>query len=346
MIQFPETAQVEWEIVANAANEAVELRKRLGLATRIESKLDDIRIRYEAERQFQQELDADSTPTLEMVSLTDYRKNPTAMAPTDLIDGVLKDNGTCLMLGPAGSGKSTTGLQMVHSLATGDDWLGQKVTQVNGGFGIVSYDMDGGMMLDWLDGFPNVDADKIKVVNAYKRGNPLGVPEMRAQIVAAFKASNTEVVLIDSFSASFFGHDQNDAASVMAHYRDLKMFALTEVGARSLIIVVHSAPGSPHKARGSTVHHDVADSIVGVEVDSKTDQRTISMVKYRAARGQHQMNPVIVTAPDSVTHLVDLDLGAMTLASLHVPARAAFAPLPTAHEDPDVTTDSESEDDL
>jgi hypothetical protein len=211
----------------------------------------------------------------------------------------------------------------------------------------MSYDMDASMVMDWMSGFPSIDPNKVSVVNAYKRGNPLGVPQMRAEIAAAWRAMNTEVVIIDSFSASFFGHDQNDAAATMHHYRDLKLFALTEVGARSLVVIVHSTEGSPHKARGSSVHHDVADTIVSVAADQQ-GQRSIRMVKYRAARGQSQMNPVVVTAPDNVTHLVQLDLAAMTLAGMQLPAgaaAAAFTAMPETYEDPDTDSDSDEEDD-
>jgi hypothetical protein len=70
------------------------------------------------------------------------------------------------------------------------------------------------------------------------------------------------------------------------------------------------------------------------------------MVKYRAARGQHQMNPVVVTAPDDVTHLVALDLGAMTLAGLSLPPgsmAAAFTSLPTPVETPDTDSNENPE---
>lgn len=349
MIQFPETAWTEWVVVANAANADSEIRKKIERGTMVERELERLRVRHEATLKFQQELDADQTPTLEMSTLATYQSNPAA-APADLIEGVLKDNGLCIMLGPSGSGKSTLALQMVHSLKASTDWLGQQTMSLTGGVGIMSYDMDASMVMDWMAGFPNVDPATISVVNAYKRGNPLGVPAMRAQIAAAWRSMNTEVVIVDSFSASFFGHDQNDAAATMAHYRDLKLFALTEVGARVLIVITHSTEGSPHKARGSSVHHDVADSIVSVESD-KTGSRTVRMVKYRAARGQLQMDPVIVTAPDPVTHLVGLDLGAMSFAGMHLPASlgaAAFPALPEPNESPDTSpdADSESEDDL
>jgi hypothetical protein len=210
----------------------------------------------------------------------------------------------------------------------------------------MSYDMDAAIVMDWMVGFPGIDPSKVSVVNAYKRGNPMGVPSMRAQIAAAWRALSVETVMIDSFSASFFGHDQNDAAATQAHYRDLTKFALTEVGAKSLIVIVHSTEGSPHKARGSSVHHDVADSIVGVE-GTGTEQRKVKMVKYRAARGQTQMNPVVVSAPDDVTHLVELDFGAMQLAGMPLPAGAvaqAFSILPEPTEVPDTDSDEEEDD--
>lgn len=345
MIQFPETAQTEWETVANAAEAEVRLRKKIQRDTEVERETERLRVRYEASVIFQAEQDADQTPTLEMVTLANYKSNPAA-APQDLIEGVLKADGVCLMLGPSGSGKSTLGLQMLNSLMTGDDWLGQPTKPIMGSTGIMSYDMDGAMVLDWMAGFPNIDPGKVHVVNAYKRGNPLGVPAMRSQIVTAWKAQHVETVMIDSFSASFFGHDQNDAASTQAHYRDLIKFALTEVEAKSLIVIVHSTESSPHKVRGSTVHHDVADSIVGVD-GTGTDSRKVKMVKYRAARGQVQMEPVIVSAPDTVTHLVDLDFGAMQLAGMHLPASAgaqAFTAMPAPTEAPDTESDTEDED--
>lgn len=347
MIQFPETAQTEWKIVADAANVERELRKRLELETQVERELEKLRVRHGAGLLFQQELDSDQTPALEMATLADYKSNPTS-GPSDLIEGVLKAEGLCIMTGASGSGKSTLALQAVHSLMAGEKWLGQDVQPISGSVGIMSYDMDAAMVLDWMAGMPNVDPTKVSVVNAYKRGNPMGVPMMRAQIAVAWKNLGVEVVIIDSFSASFFGHDQNDAAATMSHYRDMKLFALTEVGAKALIVIAHSTEGGPHKIRGSSVHHDVADSIVGVEVDNKTQKRSVRMVKYRAARNQHQMNPVVVTAPDDVTHLVDLDLGEMTLAGMQLPIGAiagAFA-LPDPTEEPDIDSDSEEDGDL
>ena len=353
MIQFPETAQTEWQIVADAHNATTRLRQQIERDTNVEREIERLRIRHQAAMEFQQELEADDTPDLEMMTLSDYRNAPVSLAPTDSIEGVLKDEGLCIMLGPSGSGKSTLALQMFHSLMTGSPWLGQPVQQISGAVGALSYDMPGHLMMDWVDGFPNIDPNKISVINAYKRGNPLSVPQQRRQIAMAWRDMGVEVVVIDSFSASFFAHDQNDAGLTMAHYRDLKKFALTEVGAKTLIVITHSTEGSPTKARGSSVHHDVADTIVAVEVDKTTQSRTVRMVKYRAARGQHQMNPVVVSAPDDVTHLVGLDLGAMTLAGLSLPhgsSAAAFTSLPLPAEAPDTNSnenpESEGDEDL
>lgn len=73
------------------------------------------------------------------------------------------------------------------------------------------------------------------------------------------------------------------------------------------------------------------------------------MVKYREARGQVQMSPVVITAPDSVTHLVELDLGAMQLAGMHLPPGAAanaFTAMPAPTQAPDTDSDEDEEDDL
>ena len=346
-VEFPETAWVEWTAITDAVEAERRMRQKLDHDEEVRNKTAKLRVDHEAKILLQAELDADMTPVLEMVTLANYQANPAAV-PADLIDGVLKQDGLCLMLGPSGSGKSTLALQMLYSLATGDEWLGQTTKPLMGGIGVVSYDMDASMVLDWMAGFPNMDPAKVSVVNAYKRGNPLGVPAMRAQIAKVWRDMAAEVVVVDSFSASFFGHDQNSASETMAHYRDLKLFALTEVGARALVVIVHSTESSPNKARGSTVHHDVADSIVGVE-GTGADVRTVRMVKYRAARGQKQMDEVMVGPPDVVTHLVSVDPGAMTLKGMHLPdklAAEAFSDIPDTHEEADTDSDDGEEDDL
>lgn len=353
MIQFPETVFNEWKIVADAANVEKELRRKIARDTQVEVTLEKLHIQHEAKIQLQQLLDEGQTPDLEMGTLATYNSTPGA-GPSDLIDGVFKHNGLCIFTGPAGSGKTTSALQMLHSLMSGDDWLGQPVTQITGGVGVISYDMDASLVYDWMEGFPNIDPAAVSVVNAYKRGNPLNVPDMRARIVAAWKAQGTEIVMIDSFSASFFGLNQNDIAEVQSHYRDLIKFALTEVGAKGLIVIAHSTPGSPDKIRGASTHHDVADSIVS-QVKTELGPRAVRMVKYRQHRDgsghmTSQMNPVVISDPDDVTHLVRLDPGAMTMAGMSLSAGAAaqaFPDLPDEHEAPDTDTDSgEESDDL
>ena len=235
------------------------------------------------------------------------------------IEGMVKDTGVCLVLGPASSGKSTMAMQMLHSLTTGQNFLAQPAQKVAGDFGVLSYDMDYRMFGSILGAYPGIDAKRVSMVQAYNMGNPLNVPDFRRELASRWRKRGVEVVVVDSFSASFAGHNQNDAAEAMAHYRDLKTFALTEVGARVLVVIVHSTDNNPHRARGSTVHHDIADSIVGVSIEPKSGQRQLKMVKYRAAPGQNAAPTVITTAPDAVTHLVSLDSGAMTLAGIPLP---------------------------
>jgi KaiC/GvpD/RAD55 family RecA-like ATPase len=346
VIEFPETAWAEWKIIHDAANAEKELRAHIKRGVAIERELETIRVRHEAKALLQQELDAGKTPTLKILTGTEFLNNPAlASGPQDLIEGVLKDEGLCIVLGQAGSGKTTLALQMLHSLNKGVDWLGQSVTQIKGSIGFLSYDQAATITFGWLNA-SGFDMSKISMVDAYKTGNPLGVPEMRKKIVADWKAMDVEIVVLDSFSASFFGADQNDNALTMNHYRDLKLFALTEVGARSLIVLAHANPTNTGKVRGATAHHDVADSIVVVD-GTKSDPRKISMEKYRAEIGQVQMETVIVTTPDPVTHLVELDAGEMALAGLHLPPTAIgqlFPALPDTLADPD--TDSEEDDDL
>lgn len=349
MIQIPAVVLEEWVAAATVAEAEDKLRVQIEHDSLVSREVERLRIRHEAAVQFQQELDAEDTPPLEIGTLTQFLSNP-ASAPKDMIEGVMKEDGLTVVLGPSGSGKSTLALQMLHSLMTGDDFLGQTSHQISGAVGLLSYDMEASMLYDWMAGFPNINPNSVSIVNAYKRGNPVGVTTTREQIASAWKSLGVEVIVLDSFSASFFGQNQNDAAETMAHYRDMKKFALTECGAKALIVIVHSTDSSPKKARGSTVHKDTADSMIAVTVDEQTTLRTVSVEKYREARGQHMMTPRVVGAPDSVTHLVDVDLGAMTLAGYPVPpalsAKMFTNPMPTVFNTPDTESDEEEDDDL
>ena len=319
MVQFPETASREWRNAAYTAHARTRTRQRIERDTQVERAVERLRTNHEAKIKFQQELDAEQTPALVEGTLHDLLTTQAMTPPADLIEGMVKDTGVCLVLGPASSGKSTMAMQMLHSLTTGQNFLAQPAQKVAGDFGVLSYDMDYRMFGSILGAYPGIDAKRVSMVQAYNMGNPLNVPDFRRELASRWRKRGVEVVVVDSFSASFAGHNQNDAAEAMAHYRDLKTFALTEVGARVLVVIVHSTDNNPHRARGSTVHHDIADSIVGVSIEPKSGQRQLKMVKYRAAPGQNAAPTVITTAPDAVTHLVSLDSSAMTLAGIPLP---------------------------
>lgn len=347
MIQFPETADSEWKIAAEAAGAEDNLKARLKHDSDVEAETSKLRVRHEANLRLQRELAAEETPTLVMGSITDFVQMNNGAAPVDLIEGVMKADSMTGVLGPSGAGKTTTALQMIHSLMTGTLWLGQPVKQITGSVGILSYDQNAALMQNWIIA-TGLDPARVFMVDAHGKGNPLMVPEYRSQIARAMKARGVEIVLVDSFSASFAGNDQNDSTQTMAYYSDMKKFVLSEVGATSTLMILHATKAKPNEPRGASAHIDVADSIVNIEWTDPTDKnssRKISMRKYREGTGQTEMTPIIVTEPDNVTHLVSLDLNAMTLEGLPFPAGSGgmFDPMPDPHESPDTSTD-DSED--
>lgn len=322
VVRFPEAAEREWHVAERKVKASQEFRERIQRETLVRREVERLLIRAEAQEIYNEIQEAENTPELEMLTLADYKKMPDAQ-PQDLIEGAVADNGLLVVIGPSRAGKTTLALQIAHSLVTGKNWLGQKVNKVREGIGFLSYDMDGRRVLNWAEDMPGLSADNVSVVNAYRQGNPLGVSKHRKKIAESWREKNVDVVIVDSFSASFFGHDQNDAAATMGHYRDLKTFALTEVGARLVIVIAHSTDNNPEKVRGSTVHTDTADNHIVVFPNDK-GQRVVMSGKYRTLHGPdapEQMLPVIITSPDPRTNLVDVDLRAMTLENLPIPAR-------------------------
>lgn len=325
VVQFPEAAAREWHVAERKVQASKEYRANVQRRTLIEREVEKMLIREEAKAIFTEIQDADAIPELEIMTLNEYKKDPGAQ-PEDLIKGVVADNGLLLVIGPSRAGKTTLALQLVHSLVTGEDWIGQEVNQKNRvrkGVGFLSYDMDGRRALNWVEGMPGLDGDSFSMVNAYKTADPLSVTKHRKRIVEDWKQREVDVVVVDSFSASFFGGDQNDAAATMTHYRNLKNFALNEVGARLLIVVAHSTDSNPEKVRGSTVHTDTADNHIVVYPNDK-GERVVMSGKYRTLHGAGatpQMTPVIITEPDPVTNLVEVDIPATSLEGLPIPAR-------------------------
>lgn len=338
MIQFPETAQREWEIAASTVVAAGNFRKRVARDAQVANEVERLHVRHEAKEQFQQELDAAETVPLVIETVAEAMKaSPAALV--DLIDGAVRDEGVTLVIGPAGAGKTTLAVQMANSLLTGDDWLYQSATKIKGSVGLMSYDQSAAIPRNWMSKM-GLDLTRVSVLDINGRGNPLAVPSEKAKLVQGWKAMGVEVVIIDSFSASFSG-DQNDAGLVAAWYKQMKGFVFGELGARALIILAHSTPANPEKPRGSTVHTDMADSIIAVRKHS-TGDRLLSVEKYRAGLGQEQMNMLLLASPDDVTHLVDVDITAMQLEGLDLPSALAFPTPTTPHEAPD--TESEDED--
>ena len=347
MIKFPETAEAEWRRVAYEAGAPDRTRRRIEEGVAIENAIARLRIQHEAKKLFQQELEAEGTPPLSMGTLADYLANPEA-APKDAIQGVVRSKGLFTILGPSGAGKTTVAMQILYCLLSGKDFLGQKAKRMKGTAGIISYDMDASMMYDIAAGFPKLNPATLSVVNAHARGNPLAVDEQRKAIANAWKKVGVRVVMIDSFSASFFGSDQNDAAATMAHYRDMKKFALTEVGADILLLVVHSTTTKPGAARGSSVHQDEADTMMSVVKNAKANNaRQITMEKYRAPRGFSGMPTLLITAPDQKTGMVRPDILGMNMLGMQISpsivGTAAFPPLPEQEEKPDIERGREEE---
>lgn len=337
MVQFPETAAVEWKTVADQTKVKDELHKRIQRGTKVEQEVDKLHIRHSAKQQFEQELDADLTPPVVIQTMEDYLKQNTPVL-VDMIDGVLKENSVCLMLGPAGTGKSTLMVQMMHSLLTGADFLGQSTKPLMGSVGLLSYDQDIAIPINWMSKM-GVPHDRISPIDLNGKGHPLNVPSERSRLAKAWRLMNVEVVFIDSFSASFSaaaGGDQNDTGDTMNWYSSVKRFAFNEVGAKAVVVLVHSTDANPLKPRGSTAHKDVADTILVVQRTSD-NKRKVHMEKYRAGLNQTEMDPVIVTAPDAVTHLVKIDSGAMSMEGMRIPpsvAAEAFVEMPEPINEP------------
>ena len=90
MIQFPETAESEWKIAAEAAAAEDNLKARLKHDSDVELETGKLRVRHEANLRLRRELAAEETPSLVMGTIAEFVQMNKGAAPVDLIDGVMK----------------------------------------------------------------------------------------------------------------------------------------------------------------------------------------------------------------------------------------------------------------
>lgn len=177
------------------------------------------------------------------------------------VGGLVLMDGFTSVVAMRKTGKTTFNLNLADSLLTGRDFLGRfPVTPVDGTVAILNYEVSGHQLALWADKV-GIDRTRLLLVNLRGRRNPLSHDQDRAELAAKLRDHGVESLLVDPFSRAFYGDNANDNTQVQAFLNDLDVFARSEVGARDVVLNVHSGWGGD-RSRGASALEDHPDSIV------------------------------------------------------------------------------------
>lgn len=264
-----------------AALMAADKSPQLGEANEVLRFLRDRRARAAADLLFEAERYGTPPPPV-MGTLAELLKLPED--PPERVAGLMPWGASTAVIAARKTGKTTMGVNLAHSLITGDLFLGQfSVQPVTGRVGFLNYEMSPVQFRDWALK-RGVDRDRLFVVNLRGRTNPLRSRDGRAELADVLRTQEVESLIVDPFGRAYTGQSQNDPGEVYAWLADLDMFAREEVGATDLTLMVHAGWEGEH-ARGASSLEDWPDALIYLTRD-KRPNRFGQRARYLSADGR------------------------------------------------------------
>ena len=218
-------------------------------------------------------------PPVDVATLAEVLARPEP--PRDRIEGLVPWGSSTLITASRKVGKTTLSGNLTNSLLTGDPFLGQFLTvPVTGRVGFLNYEVSSTTLARWLDEM-RIDHERVVLVNARGRSNPLADDGERAELAQQLREANVESLIVDPFGRAFTGDNQNDASQVARFTSMLDAFAREQVGATDLFLTNH-AGWNGERTRGSSALEDWPDSLWRLVKDEEDEDG----VRYFSAFGR------------------------------------------------------------
>ncbi len=223
----------------------------------VEREAGRIRVREAARRLVAAE--QTSGEPVDLVSLAVALRRPPA--PAMRADGLIPADASTLIVAARKTGKTTLLLGLARALLTGEDLLGRyAVRPLTGSVAILNYEVSGATLARWAHDV-GIPADRLHMVHARGRRNPLVDRADRQALASALRARQVEAVIVDPFGRAFSGASQNDSGEVGAWLVRLDEWVRSEVGATDLVLAAH-AGWAGERTRGASALEDWADVIL------------------------------------------------------------------------------------
>jgi hypothetical protein len=213
----------------------------------------------------------ETLPAYRLKSFDDLKRLKT---PKFIIEGLLFENTTAMIVGPSGSYKSTLAIDLAVCLQNGLPWQSRETRQSN--VAIFNHEDGGGFKVRYLAASKYYGIDEPQVYWDGEVPNLLDSAQIDARI-AAMKAAKIKVVIIDTLAHAMTGAEENSAKDMGEAFKNIGMIQ-RRLGA-TIIVVHHTGKDSSRGARGSSALKAAIDT--EIKVTTRADQITIKQTKQR-----------------------------------------------------------------
>jgi hypothetical protein len=195
--------------------------------------------------------------------------------------GLIPAESNTLVVGQAKIGKTTFLGNLIHSLITGEPFLGRynEINRVTGAVVVLNYEVTGRTYGQWLHEM-EVPRERLHIISLRGAPNPFVSVRARAELIEALQERKCEVLIVDPLAQAFVGRtqNQNDAGEVANWYGLLNEIKLA-AGIPDAIVSAH-AGWEGERVRGSS-------GLYGVHQVYMTDPTRLSPWCVRVTTGTY-----------------------------------------------------------
>ena len=190
------------------------------------------------------------------------------------VEGLLAAYSNAIIVAAAKVGKTTFLVNLIHSLITGESFLGAFPSHPSQRrVGLLNYELTEQQCQEWLSSRLSGGLDSLEVWNLRGKHNPLGTSAGRKKLATELRQRDIGILIIDPFSGAFRkgGGASQDNDSVKEFLMQLDEMKL-EGGVDELIIAVHAGRNTS-RTRGASSLDDHPDSLWYLQSDSDSGLR-------------------------------------------------------------------------
>jgi hypothetical protein len=275
----------------------------------IEQEILRMRVREEARERYR---DGVSDEDLKAIIDDDFEDFADALENAQDVDqrieGIMTGGGVLMVTAQRKTGKSTFVLNLAKSLVDGSPLMGDRAVkpiEAEATVGFLNFEMEPKQIAEWFAGISDGDVGlmrRVKPFNLRGRKNLLASRRGRALLAEKLRERSCEVLILDTFGASFDGEDQNSAGETRKWLDELLRWSREDAGVKELIVTAHSG-WSGNRARGSSALEDWPDDIVYLSTDDPDDP---TAARYIRARGRSANLDKFQVIHDELTHKLTL----------------------------------------